>query len=317
MATVVGIGETLVRFTPSGGETLESTATCAVHVGGAESNVCAGLAQLGVETAWISRLPVNPLGRRIAATIRSFGVNTDGVLWAQDGHAGLMFFQPGAGPRAGEVIYYRRGSAFAGIDPDAVGWHLIDGARVVHLTGITPALGERPHRLVERAMAEARRRAIRICFDVNYRAKLWTPAAARETLEPLLAGIDVLVLNERDARGVFGAQGDPEDIAGALRRRFGCGVLVLTLGSQGAIAQDEGGTTRQQALPTEIIDRIGRGDAFTAGFLYGYLAQGTVTGLRYGAALAALKQTYSGDVCRASLDQVEAVLQGASGGFHR
>lgn len=317
MATVVGIGETLVRFAPAGGETLESAATYTVHVGGAESNVCANLAHLGVKTAWISRLPSTPLGRRVAATIRSFGVNIDGVLWSADGHVGLMFLQPGAGPRAGEVLYSRKDSAFASIDPDAVAWDLLDGSRIVHLTGITPALSERAHRLVERAIVEARRRGVRICFDVNYRAKLWTAAAAREKIEPLLAGLDLVILNDRDARTVFGAQGDPGTIAGTLRAKFACGVLVLTLGAGGVVAQDASGIVRQPAYPTEIIDRIGRGDAFASGFLYGYLTQGTAEGLRYGTAMAALKQTYPGDVCRATLEDVEAVLRGESGAFHR
>ena len=317
MATVVGIGETLLRFAPTGGEILESAATCTVHVGGAESNVCANLAQLGVETAWISRLPANPLGRRVAATIRSFGVKVDGVQWAPDGQAGLMFVQPGAGPRPGEVLYYRTGSAFAAIDPDAVAWDLLEGARVIHLTGITPALSERAHRLIERAITEARRRGSQISFDVNYRAKLWTPVAARERIEPLLAGLDVVILNHRDARAVFDAQGDPETAAASLRKRFGCEVLVLTLGHAGALAQDARRSLRQSAYPTEIIDRIGRGDAFAAGFLYGYLARGTADGLRYGAAMAALKQTYPGDVCRATLSEVEAVLRGDSETFHR
>lgn len=317
MATVVGIGETLLRFAPTGGEILESAATCTVHVGGAESNVCADLAQLGVETAWISRLPANALGRRVAATVRSFGVNVDGVQWAPDGQAGLMFVQPGAGPRPGEVLYYRTSSAFAAIDPDAVAWDLLEGARVVHLTGITPALSERAHRLVERAIMEARRRGSQISFDVNYRAKLWAAAAARDRIEPLLAGLDLVILNDRDARTVFGADGDPERVAASLRKRFGCEVLVLTLGAAGALAKDARASLRQPAYPTEIIDRIGRGDAFAAGFLYGYLARGTADGLRYGAAMAALKQTYPGDVCRATLSEVEAVIRGDSGVFHR
>ncbi len=317
MATVVGIGETLIRLAPTGGETLESAATCTVHVGGAESNVCMNLARLGVATAWISRLPANPLGRRVAAAVRSAGVDTEGVVWAPEGRVGLMFVQPGAAPRAAEVVYYRRDSAFAGIDPEAVAWDRLAGAQVVHLTGITPALGERAHRLVARAIAEARRRRARISFDVNYRATLWDREEARRTLEPLVRGLDVVFVNDRDARTVFGAQGDPEAAAAALRARFRCGVLVLTLGEAGALAQDAAGSARRAAYPVEIVDRIGRGDAFAAGFLYGYLRQGTSDGLRYGTAMAALKQTYPGDVCHATLDEVEAVLRGDAGGLRR
>jgi 2-dehydro-3-deoxygluconokinase len=315
--TVVGIGETLVRLTPQDGETLETAPQLAVHVGGAESNVCAALAHLGIPTAWISRLPDNALGRRIAAAVRGYGVNVEGVVWAPDGFASVFLVQPGAGPRAGDVLYYRRDSAFAKIDPDAVDWDLLNRARVVHLTGITPALGTNASRLVSRAIVEARRRKVQVSFDVNYRAKLWGPSAARKGIEPLLRGLDIVILNDRDAFTVFGERGDPENVARALRSRFRCAVLVLTCGGVGALAADGAGTHRQQAYPTEIVERIGRGDAFAAGFLHGYLARGTAHGLRYGAAMAALKQTYRGDVCLATPEAVEAVLRGQSGAFHR
>ncbi|MHB8732356.1 MAG: PfkB family carbohydrate kinase [bacterium] len=317
MATVIGIGEAMVRLSPAAGETLESAAAFTVQVGGAEANVCVALARLGVATAWISRLPANPLGRRIADAVRAAGVDADGIVWAPDGSAGVMFLQPGAAPRAGEIFYYRRQSAFASIDPDAVGWSRLDGARVVHLTGITPALGDRPRDLVVRAIAEARARQLLVSFDVNYRATLWSPSAARETLGPLLNGLDIVLVNERDARGVFEMRGEPDAVARALRDRLRCRVLVLTCGESGAVAADAETVVRQPAVRAEVVDRVGRGDAFAAGFLYGYLARGTGNGLRYGAALAALKQTYSGDFCRATLRDVEAVLRGDDHGLRR
>lgn len=317
MATVVGIGETLIRIAPAGGETLESAALCTIHVGGAESNVCANLARLGVTTAWISRLPDNPLGRRVAAAIRGCGVDIGGVLWTPEGRVGLMLVQPGVAPRRGEAIYYRRDSAFSEIDPNDVEWNRLDGANVVHLTGITPGLGDGPRRLVARAIAEARRRDVRVSLDVNYRATLWSPEVARDAIEPLLRGLDIVIVNDRDAQALFRAEGDPASVAAALRNRFHCGVLVLTLGERGALAHDGQGATHRPAYAAEIVDRIGRGDAFAAGFLYGYLRHGTEEGLRYGAALAALKQTYPGDMCHATLEDVETVLGGSSGGFHR
>lgn len=307
----------MVRLTPALGETLESAAGLRVHVGGAEANVCAGLSHLGVSTAWISRLPANPLGRRIVEAVRAAGVATDAVLWAPEGSAGVMFLQPGAAPRAGEVLYYRRHSAFAAIDPDAVPWSVLDGARVVHLTGITPALGDRPRDLVVRAIAEARGRQVLVSFDVNYRATLWSHTAAREALEPVLGGLDIVFVNDRDARSVFELRGEADTVARALRDRLRCRVLVLTCGEAGAVAADAETVVRQPAFRAEVVDRVGRGDAFAAGFLYGYLSRGTTNGLRFGAALAALKQTYSGDFCRATLRDVDAVLRGDDHGLRR
>lgn len=317
MATVVGIGEAMIRLAPPPGESLESAAALAVQVGGAEANVCVALARLGVATTWISRLPSNPLGRRIAEAVRAAGVDDAGIMWATEGSAGVMFLEPAAAPRAGEVFYYRRHSAFAAIEPDGVAWSLLDGARVVHLTGITPALGERSRELVVRAIAEARARQLLVSFDVNYRTTLWTPAAARETLVPLLTGLDVVFVNDRDARGVFEARGDVEGVAGSLRERLRCRVLVLTCGESGAVAADAETVVRQPAFRAEVVDRVGRGDAFAAGFLYGYLARGTSSGLRYGAALAALKQTYTGDFSRATLRDVEALIRGEEHGLRR
>jgi 2-dehydro-3-deoxygluconokinase len=310
MATVVGIGEAMVRLSPGPGETLESASSLMVHVGGAEANVCANLAYLGIAAAWLSRLPDNPLGRRIAETVRAAGVDTTGVLWAPDGSAGVMFVQPGVAPRPGEVLYYRRHSAFAAIEADTVRWALLDGARILHLTGITPALGERPRALVARAIVEARQRQMLVSFDVNYRATLWPAPAARETLGPILEGLDIVFVNDRDARTVFDMRGESAAVARMLRDRIRCRVLVLTCGEAGAVATDAETVLRQPAFRADVVDRIGRGDAFAAGFLYGYLAGGTGSGLRYGAALAALKQTYAGDICRATVRDVEAVLRG-------
>jgi 2-dehydro-3-deoxygluconokinase len=317
MATVVGIGEAMVRLTPEPGETLESAPAFAVHVGGAEANVCVSLAHLGVASSWVSRLPENALGRRVAEAIRAAGVDTSGVLWAPEGAAGVMFVQPGVAPRSGEVLYYRRHSAFASIDPDAVRWAMIDGARVLHLTGITPALGERPRALVERAIAEARRRQVLVSFDVNYRATLWPAAAAREALGALLDGLDIVFINDRDARTIFEMRGDAAAVARMLRDRLRCRVLVVTCGEAGAVAADAETVLRQAAFRADVVDRIGRGDAFAGGFLHGYLAGGTGNGLRYGAALAALKQTYSGDFCRATLRDVEALLRGEDHSLRR
>ncbi|HLJ58382.1 MAG TPA: sugar kinase [bacterium] len=316
-ATVLGVGETMVRLMPGQGETLESAPAYAVSVGGAESNVCMDLAALGVKTAWVSRLPRNPLGRRIAAVIRSTGVDIDGVVWAAEGRAGVYLVQPAVSPRSGEVHYYRHDSAFTKIDPDSVNWDVLNGVRVIHLTGITPALSPEAHRLVKRVILEGSQRHNMMSFDVNYRAQLWSPTAAREVLEPLVQGLDVVIVSNRDAATVFGERGEPAAVAQALRLRFRCRTLVLTLGAAGAFALDESGAAQQPAYSAEIVDRIGRGDAFTAGFLYGYLQHGTGEGLRYGTALAALKQTYMGDVFYGTLADVEAILHGDAGGLRR
>lgn len=324
MAAITGIGEALLRLTPRSGETFDTASALTVHVGGTEANVCAALAHLGVTAAWISRLPATPLGRRVAVEIRGAGVDTGGVLWAPDGRVGLMIVDPGAAPRSGAAVYYRRDSAFAGIDPDDVAWDRLDGSRVVHLTGITPALGAGPRRTVERAIVEGRRRGAVITFDVNYRETLWPPGEARNVLTPFLEEADVVFIGARDADRIFEAGGEPEEVAAALRRRFRCSIVALTAGDAGAAAADGERVVRQTAYPAALVDRVGRGDAFAAGFIYGLglldpeAEQGRLEhALRCGAALAALKQTYPGDICRATLGDLECVLRGETGDLRR
>jgi 2-dehydro-3-deoxygluconokinase len=318
--TVVSIGETMLRFSPAQGRPLEAADTWMVDVAGAESNVAVALARLGIEAGWVSCLPDTPPGRKVAGAIRLHGVDVSRVVWTPAGRVGLYFLNPGAAPRPAAITYDRAGSAMANVDPDALDWAYIRSARIVHLTGITPALGAGPYRVVERAIAEAHSAGSLISLDVNYRSALWSPAEARRGLEPLLAQTDLLVIGRGDARTLFpdlvGA--DDEATLRNLQARFQpSSAAVLTCGADGALALADGAVHRCAALRATEVDRVGRGDAFTAGFLYGFLQGGLDRALRYGAALAALKMTYPGDVSWATLKDLEAAAAGAGGDIIR
>ena len=181
-------------------------------------------------------------------------------------------------------------------------------ARWLHLTGITPALGIGSRAVVERSLAEATSAEARVSFDVNYRAKLWSPAEAAQGLAPLLAHVTVLICSLRDGVTLFGLPQEAEDAVVVLHERFRPGVTVLTVGEQGALAYD-GMLRRQPALRAQTIDPLGSGDAFAAGFIAGYLEDGVPRGLAFGAALAALKRTYRGDLAWCTRQQLLAVLE--------
>lgn len=316
MVNIVTLGETMVRFSPPLGETLESAPVFQVDPGGAESNVAVALARLGLQVGWISRLPDNAIGRRIVGQIRQHGVDTSRVIWASGERMGTYYIELGRPPRPTTVIYDRAGSALSHIEPEEVDWSYIRQADWLHLTGITPALGAGPRHTVKRAIQEAIDHAITVSFDVNYRAKLWSPEEAATTLAPLLNQVTIIQCATRDAALLFGTPINGEKAARALYGQFQPRLAVVTEGEAGAFAYD-GTQHRAPSIPVDTLDPVGSGDAFAAGFIAGYREGGVDQGLAWGSALAAIKRTYRGDVSWASGEELQAVLDGTGQGIVR
>ena len=309
---VVAVGETMLRLCPRKGEALEAARSLDVHVAGAESNVAAALARMGVGAAWISKLPDNPLGHLVASRIRGFGVDTGHIVWSRDGRLGLFFAEPEVTPRPTRVIYDRADSAFAHLLPEEIDWDFIGTARLVHLTGITPALGENGHRLSTELLSFCHAEQIPVSFDVNYRQGLWPPDAAGQCLSRLASRVSLLICSREDARRVFGIEAPQDEaVLEELRRRFNIPVVVVTLAGAGALASDGTRLWRAPAYPATAVDRIGRGDCFTAGLIVGCLAGDAAEGLKIGNAMAALNQTYEGDFFRCTGQDVRRVIEGA------
>ena len=306
---VVALGEAMLRLSAPGRGRLEQAAALELHVGGAEANVAAALARLGVATAWLSALPANPLGRIVAAELARAGVDVDGIRYVEGARVGLYFVEHGSAPRSTSVWYDRAGSAFASCDELDLG--ALAGARYAVLSGITPALGQPSRRLAARFAAAAREQGAALCLDVNHRARLWTPEQAREGLAPLLAAAEVVVCAERDAQAVLGVEGSGEDALAGLHERWApqAGLVVLTRSERGAVARHGTRTLHVPAVATAVVDRFGAGDGFLAGLLYGLLRHDVETALRWGAALGALACTVPGDHALFGPDEVEAVLR--------
>jgi len=308
-ASVVTFGEALLRLTAPAGTRLSEASQLEVHVAGSEANVAAGLAQLGVPARWLGRLPQSPPGRLVERRLASLGVLTDAVQWADDGaRLGLFFAEHGAGLRPGRVWYDRRDSAFAAMDalPDGVP----GDARIVHVSGITPALGEGPAALLDELAERARAGRALLSVDVNYRATLWGAADARAVLTPLVARADVLVCAERDARRVFELDAEPPRLLEGLARIAAAArLVVLTRGADGCLALDDTGRRYEHpAPPTSLVDRFGMGDAFVAGVLWGLLRGDAGLGLRAGVELAAWKASLRGDLLRLEPGELHARL---------
>jgi len=317
---VVTFGEAMVRLSPPGFRRLEQTRALELFVGGAELNTAVGLARLGHSTAWVSRLTRNPLGRLIANHAREAGVNTEHVLWTDSDRVGVYFLEFGAAPRASSVLYDRKDSAIANIRPGMVSWPTaFSGAKWFHVTGITPALSSTAAEATREALKAARTAGLRTSIDLNYRAKLWSPADASRWMTEYMQYCDVLITTEEDVERVFGIEGaDYEELAAEVAKRFSLSVVAITLrenplvwkNSWTGIAHQNGKVFRTRTYEVEIVDRLGAGDSFAAGLIHGLLEGDVQRGLDFGVAASALKHSIPGDFDWITREEVENLLKG-------
>lgn len=327
MAEVLGLGEVMIRLTPPGALRLEQTATLDLDVGGAELNTLVGLSRLGVATAWLSKLPDTPLGRLIASRARAAGVDTGPVIWTPEGRAGLYFVEQGAAPRAGQVLYDRRDSAISTLGPEEIDPARFAGARLFHVSGITPALGDRCREATLAAIGAARAAGCAVSFDPNYRSRLWSLDAARAVYARILPEVDVLFATREALDTFFGVTGADDEAAAqaALAASPNLQAVALTSreqshayrGTIGALAATRGRTYHARPYELEIVDRLGAGDAFAAGFLWGFLRDDPARGVAYGQALAALQHTIPGDFPYFTLAEVAELAEASGPGAMR
>ncbi len=309
----ISLGSTMIRLSVPVGARLETSPVYEVRTAGTESNAMAALARMGKKTAWVSRLTDNALGRRLANEIRYHGVDVSRVIWTDEDRNEVFFVEPGQDPRPTQVIYDRKHSAVANIslcDPDMD--FLLSG-KILHLTGIFPALSDRCLEAAAAVIEAARQAGKKVSFDLNYRAKLWTPKQAREALSPLIRNLHILILTQEDAGDVLDIHGQPRNMVEACYQAFIPHICVVTLKSGGAVAFDGNDHYECRGHKVEIVDRLGAGDSFTAGLLYGYLEGSLQTGLEYGAAMAALALSLHGDYLVSDRFEIERLMSGGSG----
>ena len=320
MADVVTFGETMVRLSPPNYRRLEQTPVLDVNIGGAEWNVAADLSRLGISTAWVSRLTDNALGRMIRNKAREQGVDTSHIVWTKDDRNGIYFVEFGATPRPSSVLYDRAHTAISQVKPGEINWkEVFKGAKWFHTSGITPALSPSAAQVTAEALQAAQKTDCKVSYDLNYRARLWTEEEARKCQEPLMEHVDVLFSTEEDTRKVLGITGkDYREVAQKLADRFKFEVVCITLREDvsvlrnrwTAIAYSAGKIYDDRTYDVEIVDRVGAGDSYTAGFIYGYLTGDIDKGVKYGNAFSALKHSIPSDTNWATLQEVENLLKG-------
>lgn len=309
---IVTIGEAMLRLWVPAGRRLEDAPSFAVSVAGAEANVAMAAARMGARTAWLSALPGNPLGRRAAREIASHGVDVGHIHWVDGGRMGTYFVELSVPPRPINVVYDRAGSAAAAMDASAIAWEVVEGARIVHLTGITPALSASCRTLSLEIVARARAAGALVSIDVNYRRLLWSPEECRRAMGELARHADLVIATAEDARDVFGLAGEADRILEGLVAEFGARHTVLTVGGEGAHWSSDGGSRGHSPgyAGAETVDRIGAGDAFAAGALLGLLEDDLPRGVALGVAMSALKLGIFGDQMTVTMEEVERLMEG-------
>jgi 2-dehydro-3-deoxygluconokinase len=336
--TVVTFGEIMLRLSPPGFERLFQSPLLSAIFGGGEANVAASLAQFGLVSRYVTRLPTHAIGEGAMRALRAEGIDTSFVVRGGD-RIGIYFAETGASQRPSTVIYDRARSAISELAADAVRWdEVMDGASWFHVTGITPALGERAAAATRSAVAAAKRAGARVSVDLNFRRKLWSEEAAQATMRPLMRDVDVVIANEEDLQSVLGVPVAGADVTGGsldvsgyraaaerVTRELGPPVVAVTL-RESLSASDNGWRAvlwdaasrtlhESQRYTVRLVDRIGAGDSFAAGLVYAMLdGRPLDASLRFAVAASALKHTIPGDCNRVTVAEVEALAGGDASG---
>lgn len=320
---IVAFGELLMSLCPPGYNRFVQAETFTTRYTGAEANTAVSLVQFGMEAYAVSKVPTHEMGQACINYLRRFGLNTDYVVRGGD-RLGLLFLETGASQRASKVIYDRAHSSFAEAKPDDFDWPaILKDKQWLHFSGTAPALGANIVQILKEALGQAHASGVTVSCDCNYRSKLWSAADAGRTLGDLLTSVDVFIGGKEDAEKLFGIRGAEEEAARQLRERFGFRCVAMTLrggvsasvNRLGGLVCDASGVYTSRSYEMQIVDRVGGGDAFTAGLIYGLLSdfepQQTV---EFAAAASCLKHSILGDFNLVSLDEVEQLLAGDQSG---
>lgn len=328
----------MLRLSPPGHSRITQTDSFNATFGGGEANVAVALSNYGLASYFISKIPRNEIGQACVNQLRRYGVREEFIVRAGD-RLGIYYLETGASQRPSKVIYDRAHSAITTLRPEEVNWDsAFDGASWFHWTGITPALGKNARECLEAACQAARRAGVTVSCDLNYRAKLWTVEEARQVMNGLMQYVDVCIANEEDADKSLGVQigGDVEaaeleeddyfDAAARMREVYGFRAVAITLRESfsasrngwSAILHDDRDCTRpyrSQRYDIQLVDRVGGGDSFASGLIYGMLTgENTRDALEFAVAASCLKQTIPGDFNLVTVDEVEKLAKGSGSG---
>jgi len=332
---VITFGEIMLRLTPPNYKRIIQTDKFNAIYGGGEANVAVSLANYGLETYFVTKLPNNPIGQAAFNELRRFGVNNDFIIRSGN-RLGIYFCENGASQRPSNVIYDRANSAIAETQKGEFDWDSIfTDADWFHITGITPALSKNMAEITINSVKKAKEYNVKVSCDLNYRAKLWTQEEAQESMSKIMEYVDICIANEEDAEKVFGIKSGSnieegeinlkgyKNVAKQLMERFNLELVGSHL-RESYSASDNGWQivlyngdkfVSSKKYDIHIVDRVGGGDSFAAGLIYSRLNGFDLEkAAEFGAAASCLKQSIVGDFNHVGLEEVESLAMGSGSG---
>lgn len=337
---VVTFGELMLRLEPPGYLRFVQTENLSATFGGAEANVAISLANFGVDSCYVTKLPSHEIGQAAVNSLRKFGVNTQYIVRGGP-RVGIYYNERGASQRGSKCIYDRAGSSIQLSKPEDFDWkQIMQGASWFHITGITPALGPNLVQSCIEAAEEAHKAGATVSLDLNYRAKLWSREEANKAMTELCKYVDICVANEDDAADVFGIKAENTDttrgelstegyksVARQLMEKFAFKKVAITLRTSinanrndwQSLLYDGKDFFFSKKYEIWIVDRVGGGDSFTAGLIYSLLSgKSNQEAVEFAVAASCLKHTIEGDFNMVSVAEVEKLASGnASGRIQR
>ncbi|MEN8908194.1 MAG: sugar kinase [Clostridiales bacterium] len=320
---VIGLGEVLLRLSPSNKERILAGEGFVKRAGGSELNVVSGISLLGLRSGIITKLPSNEIGKFIKSRIRFTGVSDDYIVYDNDKKArlGIYYYEFGASPRKPVVVYDRSYSAFTNLKHSEIDNTVFTKTRLFHVSGITLALSESIKEETISMIKEFKKNGSEISFDVNFRASLWSEEESRKTITKILPYIDYLFISEETCRKMFKKEGTIKEIMKSFSEEYSCKlvattqrlVLSPTKHTWNSLIYSKNENVFYQENPykeIEVVDRIGSGDAYLAGVLFGILKFNDIKkALEFGNAMAAIKNTIPGDMPVSDFNEVSRVIK--------
>jgi len=318
------LGQLLLRLSPPNNERLVRGDTFVKQVGGAELNVAVGVSLLGLHTGIISKLPAHDMGSFMKSKIRSYGISDDFFLYdsSPSARVGLYYYENGAYPRKPKVIYDRSNSSFYSLNIDEIPQEVFGAARCFHTSGITLALSQKLRDTSMEMIKRFKEAGTLVSFDVNFRGNLWTGEEARECIEQILPYVDIFFCSEDTARLTFKKTGTAREMMKSFTQEYPISIVAATQRvvhspkrhTFGSVIYDARKNEYYEEEPyrdIEVVDRIGSGDAYISGALYGLLTSefDCAKAIQYGNAASAVKNTIPGDLPSSDLEEIETIIK--------
>lgn len=333
---VVTLGEIMLRLSTPGFKRFVQSDSFDVTYGGGEANVAGALCNFGLQGVFVSKVPDNPIGQSAVNHLQRYGVDTQHI--ARGGNRlGIYFLETGASMRASQVVYDRADASIAEAEVSDFDFDKIfDGAVWFHTTGITPALSDKAAALTEAALKAAKEKGVTTSIDLNYRKKLWSKEKAKEVMTKLCQYVDVCIGNEEDAETTLGFKSNETDVTKGelnldgykdvfkqMKEKFGFKYIASTLRESysasdngwSALVYDGNEFYHSKKYDVRIVDRVGGGDSFASGFIYGLVSEMSMKdATEFAVAASALKHTIPGDMNHATLSEVKVLMGGDASG---